>query len=666
MRRTTLLALGTLVALAGCDSIFGPSSSGPTITGITPAVLTVGGTATIEGRGFSSSPAGNVVTIGGTSAQVLEASTTRLTVEVPGGGAFACGPTAEYEILVMVDGETGSAQHPVAGATQVTLDVGQSIALHGDDTACNELTAGGTYIMSVFNVANTPGGLTAFKVRGTAPEIAADATALVQRHRYQFDPVPTPVAADPEEIGHLRMLEENVRVARRLGVPRPARTLRTGADIMATADVAIGSTRSFRIPDADENDLCAEYLAVTARAVYVGPTTVIWEDQAAPLAGTMSERWQQIGLEYESVMHPIIQEYFGNPLAYDDFIGNHGRIFMLFSERVNDFEWGINGFVFSGDFFSQETQCASSDEAAVFYGRVPTQAGTDYSGDTPPSWAWSMRSTIIHEVKHLVSFAHRIRHAALNQTTPNYEATWLEEATARLAEEFYARAVSGYGQGDNVTYQESVWCERRVGTNWPACEPIPAIMLKHFGALYSYYGAIENRSPLGPVNSTDATFYASGWLLVRWAMDHSNIPEAAFSRALVDEFSYRGTANLAARAGRPFRDMLADFTLAIAMDDHPSGVTTAPELRFPSWNTRNIMAELHNDIGGDSFVVPWPLHTRSVSFGNFDVDVGGIRGGTASIFQLTGAANSRQLIELLSAGGGTAPAALGIAIVRVQ
>jgi len=667
MRRTTLLALGALVALGGCDSIFGPSTSRPTITGITPAVLTVGATATIEGRGFSASPAGNVVTIGGASAEVLEASTTRLTVEVPGGGAFSCGPTAEYEVLVMVDGETGSAQHPVAGATQVTLDVGQSIALHGDDTACNELTAGGTYIMSVFNVATIPGGLTAFRVRGTAPEIAADATALIQRHRYQFDPAPTPVAAESEDLGHLRMLEENIRVARRLGVPRPARAQRTGADIMATTDVGVGSTRSFRIPDADENNLCTEYLTVTARAVYVGPTAVIWEDEAAPLAGAMSARWHQIGQEYESVMHPIIEEYFGDPLAYDEFIGNHGRIFMLFSERVNDFDWGINGFVFSGDFFSRESQCASSDEAAVFYGRVPTVSGSGYADGMVSDWAWGMRSTIIHEVKHLVSFAHRIRYAVeTNQTRVNYEVVWLEEATARLAEEFYARALSGYGQGANVTYQESVRCELLFGPGAPLCDPIPAIMVKHFVALYSYYGAIENRSPLGPTGSRDATFYGSGWLLVRWAMDHSSIPEAAFSRALVDEFSLTGTANLAARTGRSFRDMLADFTLAIATDDHPSGVATAPELRIPGWNTRNIMAGLHNDIGGEDYALAWPLRTRSVSFGNFDVDVGGIRGGTASIFQLTGGANARQLIELLSAGGGTAPAALGIAIVRVQ
>lgn len=664
MRRTAVLALATIAALAGCDSTSGPSS-GPNITGITPAVLTVGGTATITGTGFSASPGLNIVTIGDVSAQVLQASTTQLSVQVPGGGAFPCGPTGEYEVLVEVDGERGSAQHPVAGATPITLSVGQSIALHGDDVTCSELMAGGTYVVSVFNVANTPGGLTSFKVRGTAPAVAADATALVHRHRYQFDAAPPTIEQEPEVAGHLRVLEQNIRTVRRLGIPRPRHHPGTGPALL-TMPMSVGTTRTFRIPDLDANNPCTSFHTVTARAVFVGSSAVLWEDEAAPLAGEMDAHWQQVGTEYESVMHPIIEEYFGDPLAYDDFIGQHGRVFMLFSEQVNDFDTSVNGFVYSGDFFRSDDQCESSDEAAVFYGRIPTDPGSDYSGNTAPVWAWEMRSSIIHEVKHLVSFAHRIRHGVETQTTPNFEATWLEEATARLAEEFYARALSGYGQGDNVTYQESIWCERRVGANWPDCEPIPAIMLKHFFALYSYYQTIESRSPLGPAVSGDGTFYGSGWLLVRWAIDHSNMSEAAFSRALVDEFSLTGTANLAARAGRSFRDMLADFTLAIATDDHPSGMTTTPELTFPGWNTRDIMAELNNDIGGSGFPSPWPLNTRAVSFGSFDVDVGGIRGGSASIFQLTGLAADRQLIELLSAAGGTAPAALGMAIVRVQ
>ncbi len=666
MRRTSVLALGAIVALAGCDSIFGPSSSGPVITAISPATLTMGGSATITGRGFAASAGQNAVTIGGVSAQVLEASATQLVIEVPGAGSFPCGPTMDQDVVVTVDGEQATTAHPLATATVVTLGVGQSVALHGNDTACNELAAGGTYLMSVFNVANTPGGLTAFKVRGTVPGMAADVTALVQRQRYQLDPPPPTPPAEPMAAGHLRMLEANRRVSRQLGVPRPVRDPRAPGQMAMTMPTIVGTTRTFRIPDIDASNLCSSYHSVTARAVFVGPTAVIWEDEEAALAGTMDARWQQIGQEYETVMQPIIEEFFGDPLAYDDFIGQHGYVSMLFSEQINDFDLQLNGFVYSGDFYRRADQCASSDEAAVFYGRVPTVAGEGFEGNTAPVWAWEMRATIIHEVKHLVSFAHRIRYAAETQTAPNFEAVWLEEATARLAEEFYARALSGYGQGGNVTYEQSIWCERRLGPNWPDCDPIPAIMVKHFNALYTYYGAIENRSPLGPTVSGDGTFYGSGWLLVRWAMDHSGMSEAAFSRALVDEFSSVGVANLSARAGRPFRDMLADFTLAIAVDNHPSGVTTTPELSFPSWNTRDVLGGFHTDISADFYPSLWPLQTRAVSFGNFDVDVGGIRGGTASIFQLTGSGGDRQLIELLSPAGTAAPAALGLAIVRVQ
>jgi uncharacterized protein YjdB len=643
----------------------------PSITAITPAVLSPGDTATITGSAFASTPAGNQVTVAGHPVQVTAATATQLRVVIPGAGAFPCIPTAAHAVKVSVDGFERSVDHPLTGAARRPLAVGESVTLLGGNVACNELTTGGTYLVSVFNTTNAATAQTAFKLRGTAPAAAMDVTATVHRQQHVHRPARPRLQPDPEADTHTWILEENARVGRELarhGRPQP----RPAPGPLA-ALVAPGSTRAFRIPNLDATGLCANFLPVTARAVYVGDVAVIWEDQGAPLAGQMDDRWQEVGREYERVMHPIILEYFGDPLAYDAWMANPGRVHMLFSPAVNNFERGVNGFVFSGDFFPS-IQCTQSNEAAIFYGRVPTASGSGYDGYTADTWAWSMRATIIHEVKHVVSYATRFRLWAEGQTqgtSPNYEVVWLEEATARLAEEFYGRALAGYGQGDNITYQESIWCERRVGANFPQCDPIPNVIHKHFSAIYGYYKGVESLSPLGPAQSGDATFYGSGWLLVRWAIDHSAMTEQSFSRALVHEPSLQGIDNLSARTGRSFPAMLGEFTLAMMTDDHPTGVEPVRrELAFPSWNTRDIMRGLHEDYQGTAsatfFNTPWPLSHRDLAFGNFDADVAGIRGGTATFFRLTGAGASGQLLQLLSAGGITAPANLGVAIVRVN
>jgi hypothetical protein len=639
----------------------------PTITSIAPAVLSAGDTATIRGTNFAVTASENQVTVAGVAAQVLMATATELRVATPPAGALPCGPTGSRPVVVSVAGLEARADHPVTGATQHTLAVGQSVALHGAGLACSELTRGGTYIVSVFSTSTLPTSQTGFLLRGTASTVAADATAAVQRRVHRITPAAAHVAPDPDAVAHGWLLEQNIRLARDLAARTTLRKRDTQALMVAASPV--GTTRTFRIPDVSTSNLCGAYKTVTARAVYSGSTAAIWEDVAAPLSGQMDATWQEIGREYEQMMHPIILEYFGDPLAFDPWLANPGRVNMLFSREVNDFVLpgggGALAFVTTADFFPRSS-CASSDEMAIFYGRVPTVAGTG-EGFTADAWAWQMRSTVIHEVKHIVSFATRLRAGVEGSRSPVYEAVWLEESTARLSEEFYARALMGYGQGDNVTYQESIWCERRGGAQ---CGHIPVLIHAHFAGVYPYYRNVENRSPIGAVVPGDATYYGSGWLLVRWAMDHSTMPEAAFSRALVQEQNRTGVDNLAARTGRSFRDMLADFTLAMMVDDYPGGLSTRPELSFPSWNTRDIMNGLFEDYSGttlaQAYPVPWPLADRPLAFGDFDASVSSIRGGTATFFRLTGAPGSRQLLELLGSGGSAAPSALGVAIVRVQ
>lgn len=663
---------GSLLGEAALKVKTGPR---PTISSIAPSVVSPGDTITITGTDFSATPGLNAVAVAGTGASVLTATSTQITASLD-AGSLPCGPTSNVEVAVVVDELAATARHPLAAALRHDLAAGESVTLTGGGVACNELAGGGAYVVSVFSAVSSPAAITPFRLRGTASGSVAAApggTAMVatmedvDRRSVAVTPRSPILRSDPEEVGHARVMRMNTELLRRLG--NPDRTRSTALrSISASAVPAVGQIMALRIPDLEASNFCTSYKAVNARVAHVGQHGVVLEDTASPLAGDIDAHWQTIGQEYDAIMHQLLLDYFGDPLVLDPTLDDNQRLLMLFSKEVNDFEAGVAGFVSSGDFFTR-TDCPSSDVAEIFYGVVPTSAADGYAAGTVGAWKRTMRSTVIHEVKHILSFASRIHQAGGGR--PSFEDTWLEEATARLAEEFYARAKYGYVKDGNTGYRASIHCEVRP-TGWSECgEGSPYIMAKHYFAIAEYYNAVEQLSPLGRINSDDATFYGSGWLFVRWALDQSGQDEATFVKALVGEPTLSGVANVSARTGRSFPDMLGDFSLSMATDDRAGVTPVRAALAFPSWDTRDVFQGFHDDFAdhpdiGHLFTTPFPLFTRPLAFGDFQADVAELRGGTASIFELGGTLDGTQLLELLSASGGTAPSSLGVAIMRVQ
>src|SRR5690606_34993647 len=176
------------------------------------------------------------------------------------------------------------------------------------------------------------------------------------------------------------------------------------------------------------------------------------------------------------------------------------------------------------------------------------------------------RGTLLHEVRHIASCAERISRNGMA------EEEWLEEGTARLAEELLMRAIFGFSWKGNTTYALGMRCVIFVQQD-PACTGKPYGMWSAFVGLGEYLDQNEASTPLGrPSGSDDFSFYGSAWGLVRWAIDHTAADEAAFVRALTQQSNLRGVANLEAQTGLTFREILADYVLALALDDRP-GVT---------------------------------------------------------------------------------------------
>lgn len=675
------------------------AATSPLFSGIEPTLLTAGGTVTITGSGFSPVADWNRVRIDGVEAEVTAATETELQIAVPPSSAFPCRETRQVTLELTVPDHSNATLRSLSVAEQVGLAAGEARVLTDiDEARCTQLTRtrnDETYLFAVFNQSDSPTTTESFRVRGDAVgsgSTSPPAPAPLQVGGGTTGLAPAAPAAAARSGGEQRLgsarrevMERSRNLYERLvrsgarpgnvsGAPAgatrsPAAAGRSevsagdaasGRDAVSGADAAPGSDAAqaraeapaaqdppaegdvltLRIPEAQ--DLCEDYTEVDARVVYSGQRAVVLEDATSPLATQIDLRFEDIGEEFESTMFPILETYFGDPLAMDEALDGTGQVYMLFTPEVNDLP-GITGFVSSGDFFDR-ADCAASNERAIFYAWVPETTSE------VPDWYWEIRATVMKESKHVTSTAERMARDA-----DELEATWLEESTGRIAEEFYAREVFGYGQGDNTTYSESIACERN-------CFEQPRVMFEHFGEFYSYLQSPQGLSILGPSVEGETTFSSSAWSFVRWAVDHYGGPEADFFRSLVQDPARTGIENLEARTGQDFGEMFGKWALSIVMDER---APEDPELAHPSWDLPDVFAGMNENLPG-SFPAEFPLAGWALTYGEFDQSPFEVQGGTAAFFNLTGQAENHQLLEILAPGGGNAPSGLGMAIVRVQ
>ncbi len=667
----------TAVGLSGSPLTFTATATTNSIATVSPATLTSGATATITGTGFSATPASNVVTIDGVTATVTAASPTILTVTVP---TLPC--TAGHNAVVSVNPNGSGAvtkNHPVVAATQLSLPVGQSAILSTAAAArCNELSnTGGTYYIAVYNsnsVYDTTGAR--FELLGSAgasaPPVSPDMTSAARM-------LAPPSGGERQTMSatdraHVQFLERDLAFLRQNG-----RNWRQGAAPRGAAAItpvsgiahAVGDLMSVKLPDARTNT-CTTSIPISGRVAFVGTKSIIVEDNANPLAGTLDTTYAQIGNEFDAVMWPILETNFGNPIVNDAVLDNNGRIVMVFSDKLNPVPGtggsgpghelgalGIAGFVTGADFFPVGT-CAASNRGEYFYATSPTTSGTINTSGSPPDWRWRMRGTIIHEVKHIVSTGERFS----RNGGSTFETSWLEETNARMSEELYERARYGFAQKSNIVYGSAgnpvgPYCGVR------ACSGQPRGIIRVFTELASsWYSGPHDYSPLGRINSSDFSFYATGWSLVRWILDNSATAEATVLKNMTQEPTLTGLSNLETKSGLTFANVQPKWFLSMLVDDHPSLTPSDATLKQPSWNFRNVFAGYKADFSVSWSA--WPFIPTTAAFGAFSTTLR-VRPGTSAAIQLSGSQLTSQLLELKASGAAAAaPTELRMAIIRVQ
>jgi hypothetical protein len=636
--------------------------------------MTAGAAATITGTGFDPVASRNAVTIDGVTATVTSATSTQLAIMVP--TALPCTPSHQAKVQVTANGATAIAHEVLRVGALRTLGVGEALVLTSQsDLNCTELSpASGRYTVNVLDASTVPAAVTPFRFSG-ATSIPPGTGFAPGAFRLRQSPRATSLSRRPSDVEKLRLipsaahnieLESNrliyARMKDRFQRTRRGAMRSTARTTLVAAPPAVGDTRTFRVfqwPTGGAVATCSNFVEITARAVYVGTRSIIYEDIAAPLAGQMDSHFAQAGQEFDTGMYPIVNTYFADPLVTDPSTDGDQRLNMVFTPLIPP---ELRGFVISCDFFPRNvTTNRASNFGENFYARVPTVGGTGFTSDNPDQWLRTMRNTIIHEVMHIASFgAHLVNNAG------RWEESWLEEGMARVAEEVWARdrIYPGATWKGNMTYASTVFCD--VHPTTPECTGRPRPMFVHYAALYDFLDIPGATSLFGRVADGDFTFYAASWSFIRYNADRYAGSEPNYLRGITNSPDLTGLANIARQSGTDANQMLGMWSLTLVLDE-TTAMASNVDVRFPSWETRDIFAGLNRDFPqSQDFPKAHPVVPQIVSAGDFTIDNAGIHGGSFSPYDLLGTSANTRTIGLSGTAGGPAPPSLRLAIARVQ
>lgn len=647
----------------------------PAISGVEPSSLVPGGTVTVTGTNFA---AGATIDVGTVSLPATLVSPTQLTAIVP------CIVGGDVGVRVTVDGRSSAAVQRPLQVTRRTLAPGQSIVLSTNaDSRCNELpgsTGDVRYLVTVFSVGSTANTQASFQVAGTtaAPVAGAPFVAAPRTVRADAAPAATPLeaAARAHDRVHLRHMERD-----RAEVTRLRGRLAAGGRLRALREQqahepppAVGAMRSiYFIFGANCGDTTR---VIRARAVYVGPTAVVWEDSANALQSAndaaLAGAYQRLAQVYERDQHATIARYFGDPLRRDDALDNDDRVHMVFTQRLNN--TGAAAYVTGCDQFPRydgATPVApGSNFGEFFYSVVPTTAGSNPNSTAfPDGWYAFLSRTVVHEVKHIASVSARVANGAPG------EVGWLEEGSARMAEEMWVRdslhrtpwrSNTGFGTAaTNGVYCDFHLTDGACNANDPFRRPTWGLR-RQFNEIRPKLVAPWNWSPYGDgTGQAGAVFYNTTWSLLRYAMDRYGTSEEAFLTALTQS-SQTGLANILGVSGTTAEQLIGGWGMALYADDYPGTPTTNPDIQFRTWNLRSIYAGLNASLQwAQTWTTAWPVEAPVIPFGAFNSGQT-VRGGAHSFYVIQGTFATPLAIQLRASGGGAPDAALRVAIARLQ
>ena len=668
--RVTGITPGTTAIAAETDSVsteiavvvHAPPLDAPRLTTISTDTLRPGERVTVRGSGFVPVPGANVIVLRGDTIAPLMYSTDSLSFVVP---CRAGGPAT---IAVRTSAGT-STPRPVTLSTPTrTLGAGDPwVAASADESHCQEMTipdGSSRYLVVAFSVLEDPQASVAFSLSGNGPVTgSAGLQAGLQ--------TPGGMAGSSERLpdtdAHTRHLDNERALYARWRDAGPAVSARPSLMRTAVTPPVPGGMRSVYY----NLGACSDSSRVMrVRAVHVGSRVVIWEDSAnvvtRALDGSLDDLYRRLGDMADESQYDVVRRHFADPLRRDG--DADGRMHVVVSQRVN--ESGNFAFVSVCDLLGRASGRWGSNGGEFIYAAAPTARGGDLqSTRDPPGWFAAMTRTLVHEMKHVASMATR-----LDSNAPVLEASWLEEGTARHAEEIWMReAVYRRSAGGNVGYgtatDNGLYCDfnpaavgcvhsdRLYRPSWG--------MRRHWQDLYTVLSESGNRSLFGDgTGQSGGVYYGAAWSLLRYLADRLPTGETTLFNRLTNS-TVAGLASLSRAADRSASQMLGEWALALYADDAPPPAAIST-IRFDSWNLRDVFTGLQNDPAWSAQfargypLLPVPLPMSGATTART------LRGGATMHFLLAGGGSGKQLVHLASPAGGAPSPHLRLAILRLQ
>jgi hypothetical protein len=640
------------------------------IMSLVPALLIAGETAEIRGRGFNTRTGAMSVTLGSTVAVLGPVTETSVVFTVP------CVTSGEYALTVRSQGTNPQQRASTVQRRELSLAVGEfQVLATMRQAGCTLLPVAvgpSEYLVTVFNTATTPSASAAFEWVGVrSPPVSALAHALFGTALPTLGPRDAAVNRDA---GHAAVHEAHlVRERQQQGSVLPVQPVRSKVQRPAAVPVVLNAQRRFYFTF---GSTCADTSRVmAAQAMAVGRHVAIWEDTTNTVRATPGS---ELAAWYARLLRiaddeqlPLVQRTVGDPLLRDASTDADGLVHLVFSQRVN--ATGTGAYVTSCD-LRQRTLAAGSNNGEVMYGVAPTTTVSNpESAESPDGWFSFMSRTVVHELKHMASYATRTA-----RQVP-FEEVWLEEGTARMAEEVWARAYlyrqmprSNTGFGSPA--DGGVYCDfhpANASCNAGDLLRRPSYgMRRHFNDLRNKLVQPWNWSPFGDApGQSGAVYYNSAWSLLRHAADHCCSSDSAFLTAL-NNSSRVGMDNLSQVSGRTGESLLGAWGMALLADDRVDLPGMSALTQFLSWDFRSIYAGLHNAPAWQSrWTTPYPVLAMPLTADSLGAALHtgpSIRGGGHAFYELRVAPGSTSLLQLRGPSNTPLSETLRVGIVRIR
>ena len=564
-------------------TVLGPVS----ISGTNPVVLLEGATATIFGSGFSSSPELNRVSIGGLLARVTAATGAALSIEVPQAD---CLPPRRAVLSVAV-GERSDAR--TVGVTprskeDLELPVSYYRYTHAGN-GCLHLpgdASGGEYVIGVVSTSEAPYSLTPVTMTSIAgdPTVAANQRLVAASDRHgqgvadagslplasapRAARVGTATSPGPENVGgerdwerHNQVMERNQEIVRQLGPASPPSMAHARQSLAYSVSDTLTLFAGFEAT-------CSTRDQVRAVVRRVGDNTLWLDDIENPSVTFTDSELAHLDSFYAANVREVHEDYFG---GLSDIDGNN-RVMILMTKQVNrldDEDSFLGGWVWFGDLYSP-AECATSNQAEIFYGRVPDPDGVyGYRWTKQQALAY-YPSLLTHEIAHLVQGNAAVFGGA------DYT-TWELEGGATLSEQLVAYGLFGHGSGQNLGWAAYQWGRDWYGQwvsglsrffGWDSEDPTNSRRVSNAPEECSWMGRPEQGND-GPCKNAFRAVYDVPSVVLRYAMDRWGDDYSGGEQALMRRLTRspkKGLASLAEVSGWRAEQILADFYISLWID----------------------------------------------------------------------------------------------------